>query len=170
MQIRYMEQHEPPVRIIVPGPVYRRDNLDLTHTPMFHQIEGLVVGEGITLARPQGHAPGDGRGALRRRHDRALPAELLPVHRAERRSRHRLHRVRRRAAARMCKHTGWLEILGSGMVHPGGVRGRRLRPGRGHRLRLRHGHRARGDAQVGRRRHPPVLRERPALPGAVRPL
>ena len=54
MQIRYMKTFPPPVRIIVPGRVYRRDNLDLTHTPMFHQFEGLVVGEGITLADLKG--------------------------------------------------------------------------------------------------------------------
>ena len=56
MQIRYMEAHQPPVRIIAPGRVYRRDNLDLTHTPMFRRSKGCVVGEGITLARPEGHA------------------------------------------------------------------------------------------------------------------
>ena len=54
MQIRYMETHEPPVRIIAPGRVYRRDNLDLTHTPMFQQVEGLVVGEGVTMADLKG--------------------------------------------------------------------------------------------------------------------
>src|SRR5688500_623886 len=54
MQIRYMQTFKPPVRIIVPGRVYRRDNLDLTHTPMFQQFEGLVVGEGITLADLKG--------------------------------------------------------------------------------------------------------------------
>ena len=54
MQIRYMESHKPPVRIIVPGKVYRRDDLDLTHTPMFQQVEGLVVGETITLADLKG--------------------------------------------------------------------------------------------------------------------
>src|SRR5258706_136203 len=54
MQIRYMKTFPPPVRIIVPGRVYRRDNLDLSHTPMFQQFEGLVVGEGITLADLKG--------------------------------------------------------------------------------------------------------------------
>jgi phenylalanyl-tRNA synthetase alpha chain len=54
MQIRYMKTFPPPVRIIVPGRVYRRDNLDLTHTPMFQQVEGLVVGEGITMADLKG--------------------------------------------------------------------------------------------------------------------
>ena len=59
MQIRYMKTFPPPVRIIVPGRVYRRDNLDLTHTPMFQQFEGLVVGEGITLADLKGTLRGD---------------------------------------------------------------------------------------------------------------
>src|SRR5512139_4296046 len=54
MQIRYMESHPPPVRILAPGRVYRRDNLDLTHTPMFMQFEGLVVGEGVTMADLKG--------------------------------------------------------------------------------------------------------------------
>mgnify|MGYP003704485387 CR=1 FL=1 len=48
MQIRHMEKNAPPVRLVAIGPVYRKDNLDLTHTPMFHQVEGLVVGQGIT--------------------------------------------------------------------------------------------------------------------------
>ena len=54
MQIRYMEAHQPPVRLIALGRVYRRDNFDLTHTPMFSQLEGLVVGEGISLADLKG--------------------------------------------------------------------------------------------------------------------
>jgi phenylalanyl-tRNA synthetase alpha subunit len=54
MQIRYMEQHAPPIRIIAPGRVYRRDNLDLTHTPMFQQVEALVVGEQVTMADLKG--------------------------------------------------------------------------------------------------------------------
>src|SRR5262245_62385976 len=54
MQIRYMQAHPPPIRIVVPGRVYRRDDLDLTHTPMFTQMEGLAVGEGISLADLKG--------------------------------------------------------------------------------------------------------------------
>ena len=54
MQIRYMETHQPPVRLIAPGRVYRRDNLDLTHTPMFTQVEGLVVGENVALSDLKG--------------------------------------------------------------------------------------------------------------------
>ena len=54
IQIRYMQAHQPPIRIVAPGRVYRRDDLDLTHSPAFGQIEGLVVGEGISLADLKG--------------------------------------------------------------------------------------------------------------------
>jgi phenylalanyl-tRNA synthetase alpha chain len=54
MQIRYMQAHQPPIRIVVPGRVYRRDNLDLTHSPAFGQIEGLAVGEGLSLTDLKG--------------------------------------------------------------------------------------------------------------------
>ena len=117
MQIRYMKTFPPPVRIIVPGRVYRRDNLDLTHTPMFQQFEGLVVGEGVTLADLKGTFEAMLTRALRRRED-APASELLPLHRAERRSRHQLPRAAAAAGCGICKQTGWLEILGSGMVHP----------------------------------------------------
>ncbi len=119
MQIRYMEKHQPPVRLIAPGRVYRRDNFDLTHTPMFTQVEGLVVGENVSLA--------DLKGTLT-----AFVHELFGPDR----------KVRFRPSffpytepsaeldiscgacggtgtnCGMCKRTGWLEILGSGMVHP----------------------------------------------------
>src|SRR5918993_61694 len=54
MQIRYMQSHRPPVRVIAPGRVYRRDNLDLTHTPMFQQVEGLVVGAHVSMGDLKG--------------------------------------------------------------------------------------------------------------------
>ena len=119
MQIRYMETHQPPVRLIAPGRVYRRDGLDLTHSPMFTQVEGLVVGEDITLADLKGTLVAFAARAVRRRAQDALPSELLPVHRAERRARHQLRvRCGGYAAARCASSTGWIEVLGSGMVHP----------------------------------------------------
>jgi phenylalanyl-tRNA synthetase alpha chain len=117
MQIRYMEQHAPPVRLIAPGRVYRRDNLDLTHTPMFTQVEGLVVGEGISLADLKG----------------TLFVFLRELFGEERKLRFRPSffpytepsaEVDISCGAcggtgcNMCKRTGWIEILGSGMVHP----------------------------------------------------
>ena len=117
VQIRYMQAHTPPVRIIVPGRVYRRDDLDLTHSPAFGQVEGLVVGEGITLA--------DLKGTLL-----AFAREMFSP----------TTRVRFRASffpytepsaeldvscwqcdgtgCGMCKKTGWIELGGCGMVHP----------------------------------------------------
>jgi phenylalanyl-tRNA synthetase alpha chain len=117
MQIRYMERHRPPVRIIAPGRVYRRDNLDLTHTPMFHQVEGLVVGEGVTMADLKG----------------TLVAFLHEFFTPETRVLFRPSFFPYTepsaevcigcfactgAGCAVCKRTGWLEILGSGMVHP----------------------------------------------------
>jgi phenylalanyl-tRNA synthetase alpha chain len=116
MQIRYMKTFPPPVRIIVPGRVYRRDNLDLSHTPMFQQFEGLVVGEGVTLADLQGTLEammrelfGDVKVRLRPSFfPYTEPSAEVDV------SCQNCHG----AGCGTCKHTGWLEILGSGMVHP----------------------------------------------------
>jgi phenylalanyl-tRNA synthetase alpha chain len=117
MQIRYMEEFPPPVRLIAPGRVYRRDNLDLTHTPMFTQVEGLVVGENVTLADLKG----------------TLFAFLRELFGSDRQLRFRPSFFPYTepsaevdiscagcagAGCQMCKRTGWLEILGSGMVHP----------------------------------------------------
>src|SRR5262249_44943181 len=96
----------------------------------------------------------------------ALPSELLPLHRAERRARHQLRGVRRERVRDVQGHRldrGARQRDGA----PGGVRSGRLRSRALHRVRVRRRHRTARAAQVGRRGHPPVLRERPALPGAV---
>jgi phenylalanyl-tRNA synthetase alpha chain len=117
MQIRYMETHAPPVRIIAPGRVYRRDNLDVTHTPMFQQVEGLVVGEGVTMAELKG----------------TLVAFLRELFDADAKVLFRPSFFPYTepsadifmscfgcggAGCGVCKRTGWLEVLGCGMVHP----------------------------------------------------
>jgi phenylalanyl-tRNA synthetase alpha chain len=117
MQIRYMQAHQPPIRIVVPGRVYRKDDLDLTHTPMFTQLEGLVVGEGISL--------GDLKGTLL-----AFVQEMFGE-RSRLRFRPSFFPYTEPSAevdiscwscngggCAMCKQTGWIEILGCGMVHP----------------------------------------------------
>jgi phenylalanyl-tRNA synthetase alpha chain len=116
MQIRYMKSTPPPLRIIVPGRVYRRDNLDLSHTPMFQQFEGLVVGEGITMADLKGtllvmmrELFGDVSIRLRPSFfPYTEPSAEVDVS----------CQSCQGAGCGTCKQTGWLEILGSGMVHP----------------------------------------------------
>jgi phenylalanyl-tRNA synthetase alpha chain len=117
MQVRYMEKFPPPVRLIAPGRVYRRDNLDLTHTPMFTQVEGLVVDEDVTLADLKGtlvtfaHELFGAERATRFRPSffpYTEPSGELDVSCAGCNGR----------GCAMCKGTGWLEVLGSGMVHP----------------------------------------------------
>jgi phenylalanyl-tRNA synthetase alpha chain len=117
MQIRYMQAHQPPIRIVSPGRAYRRDDLDVTHSPAFSQIEALVVDEGISLC--------DLKGTLL-----AFAQQMFSP----------TSRVRFRpsffpytepsaeidlscwqcdgAGCAMCKRTGWIEMGGCGMVHP----------------------------------------------------
>src|SRR5687767_10615999 len=116
MQIRYMKTFPPPVRIIVPGRVYRRDNLDLSHTPMFQQFEGLVVGEGVTLADLKGTFE-----AMLRQLFGDVQVRLRPSFFPYTEPSAEIDiscKSCRGAGCGTCKHTGWIEILGSGMVHP----------------------------------------------------
>ena len=116
MQIRYMETHDPPVRIIAPGLVYRRDTPDLTHSPMFQQVEGLLVGEDVTMA--------DLKGTLECFLRRLFEPDTRVMFRpsffpyTEPSAEVFISCVFCSAGCAVCKRTGWLEILGSGMVHP----------------------------------------------------
>ncbi|MGI5893718.1 MAG: phenylalanine--tRNA ligase subunit alpha [Candidatus Merdivicinus sp.] len=116
-QIRVMEQRTPPIRIVCPGRVYRADEVDATHSPIFHQMEGLVVDKGITMCDLKG----------------CLEQFVREIYGPE-------TQVRFRPSffpftepsvevdvtcsecggkgCRICKGTGWIEILGAGMVHP----------------------------------------------------
>ena len=117
MQIRYMEANPPPVRIIAPGRVYRRDNFDATHTPMFTQVEGLVVDEDISL--------GDLKGTLNAFAERFFDAKVatrfrpsfFPYTEPSAELDVECQGCGGRGCA-LCKHTGWIEVLGCGMVHP----------------------------------------------------
>ena len=116
MQIRYMETHDPPVRIIAPGLVYRRDTRPdaLADVPAGR---GPARRRGRDDGRPQGDAGVLPAAALRAEDARDVPSELLPLYRAERRGVHQL-RLCGGSGCAVCKQTGWLEILGSGMVDP----------------------------------------------------
>jgi len=117
MQIRYMKTFPPPVRIIVPGRVYRRDNLDLSHTPMFQQFEGLVVGERITLADLKGTLLALARELFGEAVTIRLRPSFFPYTEPSAEVDVSCQSCGGRGCG-TCKHTGWLEILGSGMVHP----------------------------------------------------
>ena len=117
MQIRHMENNPPPVRLVAIGPVYRRDNLDLTHTPMFHQVEGLVVGKGITLADLKGTLSAMAESLFGAGTSVRFRPSFFPY--TEPSAEVDIGCIRcQGAGCPVCKHTGWLEILGSGMVHP----------------------------------------------------
>ncbi len=119
MQIRAMEAQPPPIAIIVPGRVYRRDS-DATHTPQFHQVEGLCGRRGHHARRPQGRPAG-----LRAARSSATSARCACAATSSRspsrasRSTSRASRAARDGSpCRICKGTGWLEVLGAGMVDP----------------------------------------------------
>jgi phenylalanyl-tRNA synthetase alpha chain len=116
MQIRYMKTFPPPVRIIVPGRVYRKDDLDLSHTPMFQQFEGLVVGEGITLADLKGTFDAMMRDLFGDVKVRLRPS-FFPYTEPSAEVDISCQSCSG-AGCGTCKGTGWIEILGSGMVHP----------------------------------------------------
>jgi phenylalanyl-tRNA synthetase alpha chain len=132
MQIRYMEKHPPPVRLIAPGRVYRRDQFDLTHTPMFTQVEGLVVGPSVSLADLKGTLFAFARelfGADRQVRLRPSffpytePSGELDISCAAcggtgRTAPNPASEAAGEGGCAMCKRTGWIEVLGCGMVHP----------------------------------------------------
>jgi phenylalanyl-tRNA synthetase alpha chain len=117
MQIRYMQAHRPPIRIVVPGRVYRRDDLDLTHTPMFTQMEGLVVGERISLADLKGTLEAFVRDMFGARSRLRFRPSFFPYTEPSAEVDISCWQCDGAGCA-LCKRTGWLEILGSGMVHP----------------------------------------------------
>ncbi|MDY3031814.1 MAG: phenylalanine--tRNA ligase subunit alpha [Clostridia bacterium] len=117
MQIRVMENTKPPIRVIAPGRVYRSDSVDATHSPVFHQIEGLVVDKGVTMADLKG----------------TLETFIHSLYGEDTKVRFRPHHfpftepsaevdvscfVCGGEGCSVCKGEGWIEILGCGMVHP----------------------------------------------------
>lgn len=122
MQIRAMEAYGVPIRMISAGRVYRKDEVDATHSPMFHQIEGLVVDKGITMADLKG----------------TLNAVIREIYGSKTQTRFRPHHFPFTepscemdiqchkcggVGCPICKGEGWIELLGAGMVHPKVLRG-----------------------------------------------
>jgi phenylalanyl-tRNA synthetase alpha chain len=119
-QVHTMEESEPPIRVICPGRVYRRDS-DLTHSPMFHQVEGLVVDKGISFADLKGTVTD----FLRKFFEKDLGVRFRPSYfpftepsaEVDVQCVHCLGE-----GCRVCSHTGWLEVMGCGLVHPNVLR------------------------------------------------
>jgi phenylalanyl-tRNA synthetase alpha chain len=121
MQIRAMERQEPPVYVIAPGRVFRQDTPDPTHTPVFHQVEGLAVDEGITMADLRGTLASFARAMFGEDTRIRFIPDFFPfvepgVELAV--SCFLCHGV----GCRTCKFEGWIELLGAGMVHPNVLR------------------------------------------------
>ena len=122
VQVRVMEKQKPPIRVISPGRVYRSDAVDATHSPLFHQIEGLVVDKDVTFADLKGTLEifvkqlyGEDSVVRFRPHhfpftepSAELDVQCFHCH---------------GEGCRLCKGEGWIEILGCGMVHPKVLRG-----------------------------------------------
>ena len=117
MQIRFMENHEPPFRMIAPGRVFRSDAVDATHSPLFHQIEGLVVDKGVTMADLKGTL----EAFAKRLYGENTKIRLRPHHFPFTEPSCEIDVSCFKCGGKgcpMCKGEGWIEILGGGMVHP----------------------------------------------------
>jgi len=117
MQIRSMERQQPPVRIIVPGKVYRRDNPDSTHGFMFHQIEGLAVDTDITFCDFKGTVEYFVREFFGPKVKTRLRPSFFPFTEPSAEVDASCH-VCGGSGCRVCKHSGWIELFGAGMVNP----------------------------------------------------
>ena len=117
MQVRAMDSMELPIRIIAPGRVYRKDEVDATHSPMFHQVEGMVIDKGVTMADLKGTLNAVmeqlfGKGTVTRFRPHHFPftepsCEMdVQCHKCG------------GAGCPTCKGEGWIELLGAGMIHP----------------------------------------------------
>lgn len=115
VQVRYMQNHKPPFRMISPGKVYRPD-YDISHTPMFHQTEGLMIGENVSFADLKGILTHFVKKVFGETEVRFRP-HFFPFTEPSAEMDVQCS-VCHGAGCRMCKGTGWVEIMGCGMVHP----------------------------------------------------
>lgn len=117
VQVRYMMSHKPPVRIISPGRCYRRDTPDATHSANFHQVEGLFVDEGVSLADLKGTLSYFARELLGPDVNIRFRPHFFPFTEPSVEVDFTCH-VCHGKGCRVCKNSGWIEILGAGMVDP----------------------------------------------------
>ena len=117
MQVRAMETMELPIRIIAPGRVYRKDEVDATHSPMFHQVEGMVIDKGVTMADLKGTL----NTVVEKLYGKGTKTRFRPHHFPFTEPScemdvqcHKCGGV----GCPTCKGEGWIELLGAGMIHP----------------------------------------------------
>jgi phenylalanyl-tRNA synthetase alpha chain len=119
VQVRWMQEHQPPVYIVVPGKVYRTDTIDASHLPVFHQIEGLVVDEGITFSDLKGTLAHFAREYFGPETEVRLRPHFFPFTEPSAELDVSCFNCDGgEADCRVCKGAGWLEMLGCGMVDP----------------------------------------------------
>ena len=116
-QIRTMETRKPPIKIICPGRVYRADEVDATHSPVFHQIEGLVVDKGITMCDLKGVLEQFAHEIYGPETEVKFRPSFFPFTEPSVEVDVTCSECRGKGC-RVCKGSGWIEILGAGMVHP----------------------------------------------------
>ncbi len=116
VQIRYMKTHEPPIRVVAPGRVYRCDS-DVTHTPMFHQLEGLVIDESTTFADLKGVLEYFVTEFFETAHPLRFRPSYFPFTEPSAEVDIRCVFCHGKGC-KVCKQSGWIEVLGCGMVHP----------------------------------------------------
>lgn len=127
VQVHVMENKKPPIRVIAPGCVYRSDAVDATHSPLFHQIEGLVVDKGITMADLKGTL----EQLMQRLYGEECKIRLRPHHFPFTEPSAEMDVTCFKCGGngcRFCKGSGWIEILGCGMVHPNVLRMSKINP------------------------------------------
>ena len=117
MQVRAMETMQLPIRIIAPGRVYRKDEVDATHSPMFHQVEGMVIDKGVTMADLKGTLNAVmeelfGKGTVTRFRPHHFPFTEPSCEMDV-----QCHKCGGKGCP-TCKGEGWIEVLGAGMIHP----------------------------------------------------
>ena len=116
-QIRTMEKRKPPIRIICPGRVYRADEVDATHSPVFHQIEGLVVDKNITMCDLKGVLEQFAQEIYGKETEVKFRPSFFPFTEPSVEVDVTCSECKGKGC-RVCKGSGWIEILGAGMVHP----------------------------------------------------
>ncbi len=124
VQIRVMEKQEPPVRVVVPGRCFRRDTVDATHSHTFHQLEGLCVDEGVTMADLKGTLLAFGKGMFGEDTDVRFRPDFFPFTEPSAEFAVTCFSCHGEGTGcRVCKGTGWIELGGAGMVDPNVLEG-----------------------------------------------